>query len=85
MNAVGTIKGQPIDGFYLVEASGQVALGPAHGRVDVNGLNCEQAEGKIKEHLKKVLMNPEVQVTPARRRTVARSRAAEAALHDRRL
>ena len=67
MSAVGTIKDQPIDGFYLVEPGGQVALGPAYGRAVVNGLTCEQAEGKITEHLKKILTKPEVQVTPAER------------------
>ena len=43
IRAVGTLLDQPIDGFYLVEPNGQVALGPAYGRVDVKGLTWEQA------------------------------------------
>jgi len=37
IRAVGTILEQPIDGFYLVDADGQVALGPAYGWAKVKG------------------------------------------------
>ena len=64
---IGTLIDQPIDGFYLVEPDGNVALGPAYGRTNVKGLTCEQAEEKITRQLKAVLMNPTVQVTLAKR------------------
>jgi beta-lactamase regulating signal transducer with metallopeptidase domain/protein involved in polysaccharide export with SLBB domain len=67
IRVVGTMLDQPIDGFYLVEPSGKVALGPAYGRVKVKGLTWEQAEKQIVEHLKDVLAKPEVQVSLARR------------------
>ena len=67
IRAVGTIRDQPIDGFYLVELDGKVALGPGYGRGNVNGLSWEQAEKEIVEHLKTILTNPEVQVSLARR------------------
>jgi polysaccharide biosynthesis/export protein len=67
IRAVGTIQNQPIDGFYLVEPDGRVALGTGYGRVNVNGLTWEQAEKKIMEHLKTILTNPEVQVSLSRR------------------
>jgi protein involved in polysaccharide export with SLBB domain len=63
IDAIGTLTDQPINGFHLVEPDGQVALGPAYGRAKVNGLTMEQAESKIVNQLKKVLLNPEVQVT----------------------
>ena len=55
IRASGTFLDEPIDGFYLVEPSGQVALGPAYGRVDVSGSTCEQAERKIAKHLKTIV------------------------------
>ena len=55
IRASGTFLDEPIDDFYLVEPSGQVALGPAYGRVDISGLTCEQAERKITEHLKTIV------------------------------
>jgi protein involved in polysaccharide export with SLBB domain len=67
IRTVGTIIDQPIDGFYLVEPDGNVALGPAYGRANVNGLTMEQAEEKVAQQLKEVLAKPEVQVTVARR------------------
>ena len=67
IRVVGTLQDQPIDGFYLVEPEGVVSLGPAYGRVKVEGLTWEQAEGKIVEKLKEVLAKPEVQVSLARR------------------
>jgi protein involved in polysaccharide export with SLBB domain len=67
IRAVGTLADQPINGPCLVEPDGQVALGPAYGRVNVKGLTWEQAEGKIREHLKAILTNPEVQLTLALR------------------
>ena len=85
--AIGTLKDQPIDGFYLVEPGGKVALGPAYGRADVNGLTCEQAEKKIVETSEE---GSDESRSPSYaggkvRRTVARSRTAEDALQDRRL
>jgi beta-lactamase regulating signal transducer with metallopeptidase domain/protein involved in polysaccharide export with SLBB domain len=67
IRVVGTIVDQPIDGFYLVEPDGQVALGPAYGRANVKGLTMEQAEEKIARKLREVLAKPDVQVVTAGR------------------
>ncbi len=61
----GVLPEAPIDGHYLVESSGQIALGPQYGRVRVQGLTFEEAEQAIEKHLKKVLKDPEVFVTLA--------------------
>jgi protein involved in polysaccharide export with SLBB domain len=54
---------QPIDGNYVVEPMGTVALGPGYGRVKVAGLSILEAEDAIKDHLAKMIENPEVQAT----------------------
>ncbi|MBN1395161.1 MAG: polysaccharide biosynthesis/export family protein [Pirellulales bacterium] len=67
IRALGTLIDQPIDGFYIVEPDGDVALGPIYGRANINGLNAEKAEEKIVEQLNKTVTHAEVQVTLARR------------------
>ncbi len=67
IRAINTLLDQPIDGFFLVYPDGQVALGPAYGRVKVSGLTWEQAEKEITRHLKTIVVRPEVQVALARR------------------
>jgi hypothetical protein len=54
----------PLDGVYRVESSGMIPLPVVYGgRVKVSGLTLEAAEGVIRDHLKKLLRNPSVQVT----------------------
>jgi len=65
IRAVGTITDDPIDGIYVVEPAGTVALGPAYGRVIVKGLSLVEAEGAIAKQLKQILRQPEVSVTLA--------------------
>ncbi|MEN6407080.1 MAG: polysaccharide biosynthesis/export family protein [Thermoguttaceae bacterium] len=67
VRVVGTVIDQPIDGFYLVEPDGNVALGPLYGRANVRGLTMEQAEAAIAKQLQKTLTRVDVQVTLARR------------------
>ncbi len=67
IRVTGTLFGQPIDGGFLVEPDGRVALGPEYGRVNVGNLTPEEAERKITQHLKTILAQPDVQVTLARR------------------
>ena len=64
---LATIIDQPIDGFYLVDPDGQVALGPSYGRVKIDGLTWQEAEKRITQHLKMILLKPTVQVALARR------------------
>lgn len=53
IRVIGTIMDQPIDGFFLVELDGRVALGPCYGRVNVKGLTPVQAEDKITQARKR--------------------------------
>jgi polysaccharide export outer membrane protein len=59
---VGTLLDQPIAGTYLVEAEGSVNLGPAYGRVQVEGLTIEESAGAIEAHLANTLKYPDVSV-----------------------
>jgi hypothetical protein len=54
---------QPIDGNYVVEPMGTVALGPGYGRVSIAGLSILEAEDAIKRHLATMIENPAVQAT----------------------
>ena len=65
----GTLIGQPIEGRFLVEPGGDVALGPCYGRVAVKGLTVQEAETAIKKHLEKILRAPDVEVLAAGRAT----------------
>src|SRR5208283_5093687 len=69
IHVIRTPQEAPIDGKYLVEPDGNVAIGPHYGRAKVDGLTLEQAEGKITQQLKKTLWDPSVQVTLAGRLT----------------
>ena len=48
IRAIGTLLDQPIDDSYLVYPDGQVALGPAYGRVKIDGLTWEQARERLR-------------------------------------
>jgi protein involved in polysaccharide export with SLBB domain len=61
----GTLKDQPITGTYAVEPGGMVNLGPAYGRVKVDGLTLEEAAEGIYKQLNRVLQSPQVSVTLA--------------------
>ncbi len=65
IRVAGTLIGQPIEGTYSVEPTGNVPLGPAYGRVELEGLTLQQAEDAIEKHLKQVLAEPVVSVTMA--------------------
>jgi hypothetical protein len=65
INVSGTEPDQPIQGVWLVEPSGTVALGLRYGRAKVEGLTLEGAEQAIKKKLHEDLRQPEVSVTLA--------------------
>jgi RNA polymerase sigma factor (sigma-70 family) len=53
----------PLDGVFVVEPMGTVALGVTYGRVHVEGMSVIDVEQKILKHLKQDWQNPRVQVT----------------------
>lgn len=56
---------QPIQGIYVVEANGTIALGPAYGSVPVVGLTLDAAREAITEQLKATLRAPKVSLSLA--------------------
>ncbi len=69
IQATGTPVEFPIDDLFLVEPSGQIALGPLYGRLEVKTLTIEAAEQRIQKHLRRVLTAPMIQVVAAGRVT----------------
>lgn len=57
---------QPINENYIVEASGEVNLGPAYESIKVVGLTLEEAQKAVMKKLAEVLEKPEVSVQLAR-------------------
>jgi polysaccharide biosynthesis/export protein len=62
IKAAFALPDQPIDGFFLVEAEGVVALGPVYGSVKVEGMTIEEAKVAVQKKLDGLLKNPEVSV-----------------------
>ena len=63
IRVLGTMIDQPVNGEFVVEPQGTVALGPAYGRAQVAGLTLEQAEAAIQKKLREVLNKPDVSVS----------------------
>lgn len=72
IHVTGTSVEHPVNGEYSVEPSGKVPMGPAYGRVSLQGLTLPEAEKAVEEHLKKVLRAPEACVAMAGWKTVRR-------------
>lgn len=53
---------QPIAGPYPVDPGGAVDLGPAYGKVLVEGQTMDEAQHTIETHLKSILRDPQVSV-----------------------
>lgn len=62
----GTLPDRKIEGFYQVEGSGNVHLGPPYGRVDIGGLSLIAAEKAIDKALREFIKEPQVMVTWSR-------------------
>jgi polysaccharide biosynthesis/export protein len=66
VQAIGTLMDQPINGFFLIEEDGTITLGPAYGKLKVEGMTVEEVSQAIVKHLEQILVQPEVSVTLAR-------------------
>lgn len=66
VRALGTLRREPLNGYYLVESEGTVNLGPTYGVVRVVGLTIEGAVTQITRKLQEFLRNPQVSVQLAR-------------------
>jgi len=61
----GTLAEQPIFGIYPIDTDGRVDLGAAYGKVEVVDMTIDEARAAIREHLGRVLQEPEVSVSLA--------------------
>jgi beta-lactamase regulating signal transducer with metallopeptidase domain/protein involved in polysaccharide export with SLBB domain len=75
VRAIGALADQPVDGQFVVEDEGSIALGPAYGRVEVAGLTVREAEAAVLNSLKEVLSEVAVRVTIAKKARGASSEA----------
>ncbi len=66
INVLGTLMDQPISNYFLVEAEGNINLGPAYGKLRVVGMTIPEVKAAIENHLRKFLRQPEVAVQLAR-------------------
>jgi beta-lactamase regulating signal transducer with metallopeptidase domain/protein involved in polysaccharide export with SLBB domain/tetratricopeptide (TPR) repeat protein len=78
VRAIGTAPDWPVDGEFIVEEEGTIALGPAYGRVEVARLTVREAEGAVLKTLKEILSDPKVQLTIAKKARGASSEARDA-------
>ncbi len=62
INATPTLLNAPIQGEFLVNASGMVRLGSRYGLVMIKGLTLQEAEAAIEKHLAALINNPVVSV-----------------------
>jgi hypothetical protein len=63
IEVTGAFPEQPIDGVFVIESQGTVALGATYGRVKIAGLTLLEAEKAVTEKLKTVLTDVQVQIT----------------------
>lgn len=52
-----------INGLYVVGNDGYINLGPSYGKVLCDGLPVNEIQGRVQEHLEKILTSPQVLVT----------------------
>jgi polysaccharide export outer membrane protein len=68
------LTAEPIQGIYVVEPEGTVALGASYGKVAVVGLTMDQAKAAIENHLRKLLKSPETFVAIAQSKGIQQIR-----------
>jgi polysaccharide export outer membrane protein len=56
------LPNQPIEGSYTVAPDGTVNLGYSYGFVRIGGMTIDQVEKTIRDHLRRVLRDPQVAV-----------------------
>lgn len=59
----GALPDQPINDAYSVDSDGSVNLGPAYGRIKVEGLTIEEAEDEIRTQLSQILTEVSVSIS----------------------
>lgn len=68
------LPNQPIEGSYTVTPDGTVNLGFSYGQVHVAGLSLQDVERAIRQHLARVLKDPQIAVGLAQFRGVQQTR-----------
>lgn len=65
IRVTNSLPDQPIGDAFSVSPEGTVDLGPTYGKVKVVGLRVDEAQDAVREHLTRVLEDPEVSVSLA--------------------
>jgi hypothetical protein len=63
IQVAGGFPESPINGLFVIEPEGTVALGAAYGRVKISGLSLVEAEQAVADQLKTMLKDFQVQIT----------------------
>ena len=70
ISVTGGFPDQPIANYFLVDAEGQIDLGPGYGRIRIVGMTVDEARRSVDAHLRKILRTPEVSLQLARTSSV---------------
>lgn len=65
INVAGTLPNQPIMGPMTVSPDGTINLGFNYGSLQVGGMTLEEAQTAVRQHLSRIIQNPQVSVALA--------------------
>lgn len=65
INVAGTLPNQPITGPFTVSPEGSINLGFNYGAVQVGGMTLEEAQTAVRQHLSRIVQNPQVSLALA--------------------
>lgn len=74
LSVTDTLPNAPILGQYVISPEGMLSLGFNYGAVRVGGLTLDQAQTAIRNHLSKILRNPQVTLALAQFRGIQQVR-----------
>jgi len=74
LSVTDTLPNAPIMGQYVISPEGMLSLGFNYGAVRVGGLTLDQAQTAIRNHLGKILRNPQVTLALAQFRGIQQVR-----------
>lgn len=65
INVAGTLPNQPIQGAFTVSPEGSINLGFNYGAVQVGAMTLEEAQTAVRQHLSRIIQNPQVSLALA--------------------
>jgi len=70
IRVLGTMKTEPIMGYFLVDGDGVVQLGAAYGEIRMAGLTLDEATAELTRYLRRMLQQPDAKVQLVRSNAV---------------